>query len=72
MPAQPDDGRSLPAWVRNLIIITFMIGWAATITAYLLQGKLPDAPLLGVPGAVYLAMSPSLPAISRRKPTGGE
>lgn len=53
-------------WIRNLVMIVALIGWAATIAGYLVQGKLPDAPLLGVPGAVYLAMSPILPIPRRR------
>lgn len=72
VPTTPDDGRSLPSWVRNLVILIAMGGWAATIAGYLLQGKLPDAAILGVPGAVYLAMSPNLPSIGRRPKSGGD
>lgn len=59
-------------WLKNLVMLVALGGWAATIAAYLVQGELPDAPLLGVPGAVYLAMSPNLPTIGRKRTKGGE
>ncbi len=49
--------------VRNLVILVVLIGWAATVGATLLKGQLPDAPLLGIPGAVWLALHP--PRIGR-------
>ena len=54
-------------WLRNLVLLIALAGWAATVIGYLAMGKLPDAPLLGIPGAVYFALSPSLPG-RRRKP----
>lgn len=56
-------------WVRNLVTIVALFGWVATIVGYLLQGKLPDAPLLGVPGVVWLAMSPNLSAAVAKRRT---
>lgn len=52
--------------VRNLVIIVVLIGWCATVGTTIAQGKIPDAPLLGIPGAVWLALHP--PRIGR----GGE
>ncbi|MER7280429.1 hypothetical protein ABT369_38930 [Dactylosporangium sp. NPDC000244] len=61
---KPPPPPGLAPWLRNLVMITTLTGWAAVVAGYLAQGKLPDAPLLGIPGAVYLAMSP--PTIRRR------
>ncbi len=61
--APPSNG--IAPWVRNLTMLCALAGWAAVIAGYLVKGQLPDAPLLGVPGAVYLAMSPQL---LRRRP----
>lgn len=41
-------------------MLTVLGVWVVVMAAYLVRGQLPDAPLLGVPGAVYLALSPSL------------
>ena len=54
----------MPAWVRNLVVLVALAGWAVTIGAYIWQGQLPGAPILGVPGAIWLAMSPTLPNIN--------
>lgn len=44
--------------VRNGVILTVLVVWVVVVGATLVQGKLPDAPLLGIPGAVYLALHP--------------
>lgn len=54
----------MDSWVRNAVMLVTLGVWAIVMGAYLYRGQLPDAPLLGVPGAVYLALSPSL--LSRR------
>ncbi len=64
---QQQTSNGIAPWVRNLVMLTALAGWAAVIAGYLVKGQLPDAPLLGVPGAVYLAMSPQL---LRRRPRG--
>jgi hypothetical protein len=64
-PSPPPPSNGIAPWVRNLVMLTALAGWAAVVAGYLVQGQLPDAPLLGVPGAVYLAMSPQL---LRRRP----
>lgn len=59
----------MPTWVRVAVVLTVLTGWSAVVAAYLLQGKLPDAVLLGIPAAVILAAAP-LPGRARtpRKP----
>ncbi len=49
--------------VRNLVIIVVLIGWCATVGTTIAKGQIPDAPLLGIPGAVWLALHP--PRIGR-------
>lgn len=65
----------MDTWVRNLVMIVTLTVWAVVVLAYVAQGKLPDAPILGVPGAVYLAVSPAplgkaRDAIARRRNGG--
>ncbi len=49
--------------IRNLVIIVVLIGWVATVGTTIAKGQIPDAPLLGIPGAVWLALHP--PRIGR-------
>lgn len=44
--------------VKNLFLLVVLLGWSATIGTTIVQGKIPDAPLLGIPGAVWLALHP--------------
>lgn len=53
--------------VKNLFLIIVLLGWVATIGTTIAKGQIPDAPLLGIPGAVWLALHP--PRIGRG---GGE
>lgn len=62
----------MPGWIRNLVMIVALGGWTATIVAVLLQGGVPDAVLLGVPGGLYIAIGPGLPALPRRRRANGE
>lgn len=48
----------MPTWVRVAVVLVVLTGWSAVIVAYLLQRKLPDAILLGIPAAVILAAAP--------------
>lgn len=57
---KPPPPTGVPGWIRNLVMLTTLAGWVAVVAGYLAKGQLPDAPLLGVPGAVYLALSPHL------------
>jgi hypothetical protein len=54
----------VPIWLRNLVMIVGLGVWVAVIAAYLLQDKLPDALLLGVPAALVIALAP--PSIGGR------
>lgn len=56
----PANHGGMDPWVRNLVMVVTLVMWTVVVGAYLIQGKLPDAPLLGVPGAVYFALSPTL------------
>lgn len=49
--------------LKNLFLIVVLIGWVATVGTTIIRGKIPDAPLLGIPGAVWLALHP--PRIGR-------
>jgi hypothetical protein len=49
--------------VKNLFLFAVLLGWGVTVGATVIQGKIPDAPLLGIPGAVWLALHP--PRIGR-------
>jgi hypothetical protein len=44
--------------IRNSVVVVVLAVWVVVVVATLLQGKIPDAPLLGIPGAVYLALHP--------------
>ncbi len=44
--------------IRNAVILVVLAVWVAVVAATLLKGQLPDAPLLGVPGAIWLALPP--------------
>lgn len=68
---KPPPPEGITPWVRNLVLLTAIGGWLAVVAGYLVQGQLPDAPLLGVPGAVYLAMSPPR-GLLRRKASADE
>ncbi len=49
--------------IRNAVILVVLVVWVAVVGATLLKGQLPDAPLLGIPGAIWLALHP--PKIGR-------
>jgi hypothetical protein len=55
-------------WLRNAVMILVMVIWSIVVLAYLHAGQLPEAPLLGVPGAIYLALSPPRGLLRRRAP----
>jgi hypothetical protein len=57
----------MPQWLRNLVMLVVLGGWLAVVTTSLVQGKLPDAAVLGVPAAVVLALAPP-GAITRNTP----
>ncbi len=59
----------MSTWVRNLTMIVGLTGWSAVVVAYLVQGKLPDAYLLGVPAALVLALAPPVIGRSRSSTT---
>ncbi len=54
--------------VKNLFLLVVLLGWGATVGTTIAQGKIPDAPLLGIPGAVWLALHP--PRIGGRDEPG--
>jgi hypothetical protein len=47
----------MPAWSRNLVIITGMLGWAAIIGASLWFKQIPGAVVLGFPAGLWLAVA---------------
>lgn len=57
---RPPPPGGMEPWLRNAVMVVVLVVWAIVVLAYLHAGQLPDAPLLGVPGAVYLALSPNL------------
>ncbi len=50
----------MPAWLRAVALLVGLAGWGATLAAYLIQGQLPDALILGVPAGMILALAPPL------------
>jgi hypothetical protein len=48
-------------WVRNAVMLTVTVVWAAVVITSLVRGILPDAITWGVPGAVYFALNPTIP-----------
>jgi hypothetical protein len=54
----------VPQWLRNLVMITGLGAWLAVVVVTLVQGKLPDALMLGVPAGLVLSLAP--PAIGGR------
>lgn len=61
----------MSTWVRNLTMLVCLGVWAVVVAAYLLQGELPDALLLGIPATLILALSPPI-GRNRRPPTDEE
>ncbi len=55
----------------NIVLILGMVGWSAAMTGYLVQGKLPDAFMLGVPGGLIAACRSDL-IMGRRRPPPSE
>lgn len=55
-------------WVKNLVMLTALAGWASAVIATLASGGLPDPVLLGVPGGLYVALNP--PKLSWRRDEG--
>ena len=55
-------------WVKNVVMLTALAGWAAYIGVALYRHEPIEAILWGVPGAIYFALNPSLP----RKDKNGE
>lgn len=55
----------MPQWLRNLVMLTGLAAWLAVVIVSLVQGKLPDAVLLGVPAGLVLALAP--PAFGRTR-----
>lgn len=53
-------GPEVPAWMRAVALLVGLAGWAVSVAAYLWQGQLPDALLLGVPAGLILALAPPL------------
>lgn len=49
--------------IRNAVILVVLGVWVVVVGFYLYRNQLPDAPLLGIPGAVWLALHP--PRIGR-------
>jgi hypothetical protein len=58
------------AWAKNLTMIVVLTVWAAVVGAYLIQDELPDAPLLGIPAALIIALYP--PFGRNRRPPDDE
>ncbi|MEU1810939.1 hypothetical protein [Micromonospora aurantiaca (nom. illeg.)] len=56
----------MSTWLRNLVMLVVLGTWVGVVIAYLVQGKLPDAALLGIPAAVVLALAP--PKFGRQPP----
>lgn len=50
----------MPDWLKTCALVVVLSGWLATVVAYLVQGKLPDAATLGVPAAVVIALAPPI------------
>jgi hypothetical protein len=48
----------VPQWLKNLTMLVVLLTWLAVVAVTLYQGKLPDAPVLGIPAAVVLALAP--------------
>ncbi len=44
--------------MRTIVLLVVLMVWVVVVGATLVQGKLPDVPLLGIPGGVYLALYP--------------
>lgn len=51
----------MPSWARMLTLLVVTTTWVVTVAVWLVERRLPDAALLGVPAATLLALA----AISR-------
>lgn len=47
----------MPPWLRNTVILVVLGVWVVVVGAYLVRGELPTPALLGVPGAVVVAVA---------------
>jgi hypothetical protein len=61
----------VPPWLRNVVILVVLGVWVVVVAAYLIVGELPTPALLGVPGAVVVAVL-GAGRLSRRKPDPDE
>jgi hypothetical protein len=57
---RPSKPPGMETWLRNAVMLVSLGVWTIVVAAYLHAGQLPDAVLLGVPGGIYLALSPTL------------
>lgn len=48
----------MPQWLKNCVMLVVLLTWLTVVAVTLYQGKLPDAPVLGIPAAVVLALAP--------------
>lgn len=51
----------MATWVRNAVMLTVVLVWAAVVLTSLWRGVLPDAVTWGVPGGIWFLMNPMLP-----------
>ncbi len=48
----------MPGWAKNLVLIVGLSGWLAVVIAPLLKDQIPDAPMMGIPAALWIALAP--------------
>ena len=52
-------GVEVSDWIRNTVMLTGMVVWAAYVVVTLARGGDVEAIVWGFPGAVYFSMNPS-------------
>lgn len=52
----------MASWVKNTVMLVVISVWAVVVLVSLVRGILPDPVTWGIPGGVYFALNPTLPA----------
>lgn len=62
-----DKGPAMPAWVRNGVMATVCVVWAAAVIPSVLRGVMPSAVVWAVPAATYSLLTGGISGIRRVK-----
>lgn|GEM_PF-2048972 len=63
----------IPSWVRVLVVLTVLPVWAVVVLwSLLVEGVLPETPLMMIPSAVIVAVAPAWRRPAAKPSRGGD